>query len=375
MIKVFPLFIYIFFSFSTTAQDTIKMASPLLPVSADTAITPKHSSLSFTGYVDVYASYYSDSTGTGNYQKFPSVSPRRNQVGLNVIMFTAKYTTEKLRATATLHYGDIPASAWSSKYNFIQEANAGVRVCKDLWLDAGFFRTHFGTEALFPKENYTSSVSVPTFFEPYYQAGVRLNYNPTTKLSLFIYALNGYGIFEDNNEKKSAGLLVTYVFSDKLNIGYSGYYGDDSVKGNHLRLAHNAFLNFKARKLKITVGGDYVSQQHSGIQNSEKTAFMGSGVLIVSYNLNNKFRVYGRGEAYSDANGVLSGVFMDTNIKNTGLKLWGITGGIEYKPTEDSYIRIEERSLNADVNQGIFHHDGANTYRRFEAMINLGITF
>src|SRR5205814_2236150 len=141
--------------------------------------------------------------------------------------FTAKYSAKRVRATATLHFGDIPASAWSAKYNLIQEANAGVLLCKNLWLEGGFFRTHFGTESLFPKENYTSSVSVPTFFEPYFESGIRLNYNPDEKLSFFIYLLNGYGIYEDNNDKKSAGILVTYVFNDMLNVGYSGYYGDD----------------------------------------------------------------------------------------------------------------------------------------------------
>ncbi len=83
-----------------------------------------------------------------------------------------------------------------------RKANAGVRLCKNLWLDAGFFRTHVGTEGLFPKENITSSVAVATYFEPYYEAGLKLSYAATEKLALSLYVLNGYNLYEDNNKKE-----------------------------------------------------------------------------------------------------------------------------------------------------------------------------
>src|SRR5436190_12195338 len=98
----------------------------------------KHSPISWSVYVDAYAAHYSDSLGPGYYQKFPSVSPRSHQMGLNVAMLTVKYAAAKARATVTLHYGDIPSSAWSARYNVIQEANVGLLLCKNLWLDGGF---------------------------------------------------------------------------------------------------------------------------------------------------------------------------------------------------------------------------------------------
>jgi hypothetical protein len=292
-------------------------------------------------------------------------------------MITAKYSADKVRGVVTLHYGDIPRSAWSANYNFIQEANVGIRICKTLWLDAGFFRTHYGTEALFPKENYTSSVSVPTFFEPYYEAGARLNYNPTEKLSFFLYALNGYGIYEDNNRKKSSGLLVTYIFSEKLNIGYSGYYGDDSPEKdtlNHFRQAHNVFLNFKSKKFKFTTGIDYCMQQNSDTTGM-KNASMFSVLAIVKYQADKKIGIYFRGERFNDPQGMMSGTFVDRNGKRTGYKLWGATLGVEYKPTDNSYIRLEGRELIADMDQEIFHWNNYNTNARMEVMINMGVSF
>ena len=354
--------------------------SVLLTVSVFAQDSLQHGSFSLSGYADAYAASYSDSIGIADYQKYATISPRSNQFGLNIAMLSAKYSSKDVRGVFTLHYGDIPRSSWSSTYNFIQEANAGIRLCKNLWLDAGFFRTHVGTEALLPKENYTSTVALLTFFEPYYEAGARLNYTPSEKLSLYLYALNGYNLYEENNRKKSCGLLVTYVFNDKLNIGYSGYYGDDAplLISPHLRLFHNAFLNFKGKKFKLTVGGDFATQQRSalGYLNDGNVYGIAHGeIMILSYQAAEKFRLYARGENFDDPNGFLSGVFADKTNTVTGLKIFGMTLGAEYKPSSNSYIRLEGRSLNADSKQEIFRQNHKNTNSRLEAMINIGFWF
>src|ERR1035437_320389 len=126
---LFTVFVLFLFSGKTYAQP-----KDSIPVKKDS------SKIEISGYVDAYYGFYTDSVGTGNYQKFPSVSPRSNQFGLNVAMITAKYSAEKVRGTVTLHYGDVPRSAWSTNYNFIQEANVGIRLHKTLWLEGGFFR-------------------------------------------------------------------------------------------------------------------------------------------------------------------------------------------------------------------------------------------
>ena len=150
------------------------------------------SHFSLSAYVDAYYASYNDSLGTGSYQQFPSVSPRSNTFGLNTAMLTVQYDAKKVRGIATFHYGDIARSAWSPLFNNIMEAHAGVRLCKKLWLDAGLFRTHFGTEGLLPKENIANSIALNTYYEPYFESGLRLNYIPSDKLSMTLYVLNGY---------------------------------------------------------------------------------------------------------------------------------------------------------------------------------------
>ena len=283
-----------------------------------------------------------------------------------------------MRGTITLHYGDVPRSTWSSTFNFVQEANIGVRLCKNFWIDGGFFRTHVGTEGLFPKENITSSVAVPTYFEPYYEAGFRFNYSPTDKLALYLYLLNGYNLYEDNNKHKSAGILATYSFNEHLTIGYDNYIGDDTPLGDttdHLRFYNNAFINFEKNKLKIVGGVDFGIQQNSALTDPDKSASMVSGLLAARYMLTGMFDIYARAEIFDDPDGFLSGVIIDSKLKATGLKLWGGTVGVEWKPTGNSYIKVEARELIADSDQEIFYWDKNFRHTRMEAMLNLGVWF
>ena len=343
--------------------------------SQDTAHVPP---LVFSGYADAYYASYTDSVGMGNFQKFPSISPRSQQFGLNIAMLTAKYTTDNLRGVITLHYGDIPASTWPGSMNYIQEANIGVMLCKKLWLDGGFFRTHFGTEGLLPKENICSSISVCTYYEPYFEAGFKLNYLPSDKLAINLYVLNGYGIYVDNNYKKSIGALINYTFNDKFNVGYSNYIGDESPIGDsvdHLRIHQNLFVNGSFGKFKFQVGGDFCMQQNSMISDPKKSASMYAGVASVKYQCCSKFAVYARGEIFDDPNGFMGGIIFDTDSMSTGYKLSGATFGVEYKPIDNAYIRLEARDLMMDSKQEIFWWDSKARSSRMEMMVHMGISF
>ena len=333
--------------------------------------------IQFSSYVDAYYAYYTDSVGDGKYQQFPSVCPRSG-FGLNTAMLTAQYDAEKVRGIVTLQFGDIPRSAWSGPFNNIMEAHAGVRLYETLWLDGGFFRTHFGTEGLLPKENIASSISVCTFFEPYFESGFRLNYNPSDKISVNAYVLNGYNIYEDNNSKKSFGLLATYALGDKGNIGYSNYIGDDTPTAadsiSHLRVHNNLFWNYQFGKLKTQIGGDYCMQENGDTLN-RNSATMYSGVLGLKYQLKKKFAIYTREEIFNDPAGFMSGIIIDKRNRQTGYKLWGVTGGVEYNPTDNSYIRLEARQIEMDANQKIFRWNGENENSRLEILFHFGFSF
>ncbi|QQS67805.1 MAG: outer membrane beta-barrel protein [Chlorobiota bacterium] len=248
-----------------------------------------------------------------------------------------------------------------------------------LWLDAGFFKAHLGTESILPKENFTISSAVGSFYEASIESGFRLNYNPIQELSINFYLLNGYNLFIDNNTKKSFGSLVTYNFNDNSIISYSNYIGDDTPSSgdsiSHLLLQQNLYFNSQVGNLKYQIGFDYAIKQNSDVSNLKQSASMISGILGLKYIFNDNYSLYGRGEYFEDPNGILSGVIIDSKNKSTGFKLFGLTAGVEYKPTDNSYLRIEGRQLIMDSDQKIFRVKNPLTNSRFEVLSNLGISF
>ena len=332
-----------------------------------------------SGYVDAYYARYSDSVGVGNFQKFAAEAPKSNQFGLNIMQLSAQYSSSMLRATATLHFGDLPSASWTPVYNMIQEANAGVKLGKSLWLDAGFFKTHIGTEALLPKDNIATSISVITLYEPWFQAGAKLTYNPNDKFLFCLHLLNGYNVFVDNNSRKSVGISAFYAFSDKVNIGYYNLIGNempDSIKSPHTRVLNNFVFNWQINpKLKLLAGFDYITQQHSQLADSSKTATVTSAIITLRYQLAKKLGAYGRFEYFQDPDGFLSGVIPPVIVDPSGYKLTGYTLGMEYKFTENSYLRLEGRQLDMDNTQKIFRTDGGQTNVRYEGILDFGIWF
>jgi hypothetical protein len=357
-----PVFFILFFSFCGLAQ-----------------VKDTTASFKFGGYADAYYAYYSDSVGTTNYQKFPAVSPRSNVFGLNVLQLTGQYTSDKIRSAAALFFGDIPASAWSPVFNFLQEANIGYRLSKKIWLDAGLFKTHIGTEALMPRENIASSLSIITLYEPWFQSGIKLSIAPNNRLSFCLHILNGYNTFVETNKKKSIGVTILYLLGEKGSIGYYNLLGDetpDNIKTSHFRTLHNLVFNYDlSKKLKLSTGVDYISQSHSDISDSTKTASIYSAILTLRYQVRSKLGIYLRGEMFSDQSGFLTGRILDANKNYHGYTVNGATVGFEYKMNGNSFIRLESRELFMAQAQQIFRNNGTNTNQRLEVMLHTGIWF
>jgi len=330
-------------------------------------------------YADVYYAYYTDSVGANNYQQFPSNAPKSNAFSLNTAQINFQYSAEKIRGSVGFHFGDYSKTNWPIAYTNIMEANAGFRIHKKLWVDAGFFRSYLGTEGLLPRENICTSTAIATYFEPASFSGVRFNYLPNDKWMINLYIQNVYNGFEDNNEKKSIGMLITYALNENGNIGYSNYLGDDTPEEadsiSHFRIHQNIFFNYQFKKLKFQVGGDICLQKNSDLSNSSKSANMLSGVASVNYSLSKMFSVYSRLEFFNDPNSIMSTPLLDAKNKLTGYKLWGITAGIEFKPFDKLYVRLEGRRLEMDKDQKIYFWNGANSNIRSELMLNMGISF
>jgi hypothetical protein len=331
-----------------------------------------------SGYIDTYYAYYTDTAGSGGFQKFPTAAPRSNQVGINILQVSAKYQSERLRGVATVFFGDCPQSAWSPHLNLIQEANAGFRIAGRWWLDAGFFRTHIGLESIQPRENITTSFATTTYFEPYFLSGAKLTWQHSEKLILQLNAFNGFNTFVETNSNKALGFSTAYAPDSRWSYTFSTIFCDESPDGfprNQLRNYNNLVAVYKSPRLTIGLEGNFGWQQHSGLTDSSATAYMCSALAAAKYRFTHHWGIYGRGEIYTDPDEMLTGPVQNADHTLTGLDVVGFTGGIEYKPIPNAYLRTEYRFLQTKPSERIFFYNSGSVNYRNEIIVSLGLWF
>lgn len=338
-------------------------------LASEEAITePK---LEIGAYLSTYYAYYTEDTKT-TFVKHPTMAARNNQFGLNMVMVSFAYKSKKVRSNITLHYGDIPESTWPSQYNLIQEANAGVELFKNLWFDAGVFRSHIGLESTQPRENITSCMTLANVYEPYYFSGAKLTYLINQKLSLQINAFNSFASIIETNKNKLIGSSIVYAPNAFLNLTYNFITGDDSpdtLKLKHQRYYHNLYLTYQKHKISLGAEFNYGIQEYSRLVGltSYETAYMNSSLLILKHQTFKQVGFYGRGEWFSDEDEILSGG------SGMGKYTWGGTFGIEYKPTKNMAISLEGRHLNSE--KANFEYNGVRTNERQEVIFCLDVWF
>lgn len=328
--------------------------------------------LTLTGYADVYISYDSDKGSAP--RSFSAIAPYRDEFRLNMAQVSAKYANDKVRGTISLHYGDLPRLNWPADNQFIQEANIGFAPANNTWIDAGYFLTHIGGEGIFPMYNHFQSLSLCTYYEPFYQAGVKVSYTGK-KFYGALHLLNGYNVLSDNNKNKSFGLTLGYKFNDKMDFTYNNIVGNEQPAGDpgKLRIYNNFLLKiYPAKNLDLIICGDLCYQEKSKISDPDAGASMFSAFVSMKYRLSKKMSFSLRGELLQDEEGVMTGRYTDTDNNLTGLKTFGLTGGIEYNHVENFYIRLETRYLAAGSKHKIFYD---NTNNKVEMILSSGIQF
>jgi opacity protein-like surface antigen len=187
--------------------------------------------------------------------------------------------------------------------------------------------------------------------------------------------LNGYNVLADNNKNKSAGITLDFKPNSKSEIIYNNLIGNEQPAGSEskVRIYNNLVFKYSlTKKLDFLAGIDYAMQEKSKIADSTSSASVFSGLAAFRYKFSKKFSASVRGEMFSDENGMLSGIYVDSDGKSTGLKASGVTLGLEYKPAENVFVRIETRYLNADSKLKIFYNASTS---RVETTLNTAVWF
>lgn len=339
------------------------------------------SPFTFSGYADTYYAYDNDNNGS-ILRQFSVISPVRDQFRINLAQVTGKYTNKYIRGMITLQFGDIPNYNWPQSPNqymqYVQEANVGFSPAKNLWIDGGYFLTHIGAEGIKPINNYLNTQAMATYFQPIYQSGIKVSYDFSDKVYGSLYLLNGYNVLADNNLNKSGGMQLGVKPANNLELIYNNIFGNEQPQGSpgKTRFYNNFIVKYApVKKIDLLLGVDFATQQKSDISDSAASASLFSGLLAVRYNFITKFFVSARGEYYEDNNGILSGLYTNSDGVLTGLKTAGIAFALESKPTDNSYVRADVRFLKTGNSLLIFTHDKTPSDERTEFTLGAGIEF
>jgi hypothetical protein len=334
--------------------------------------------VTISGYLDTYYASYQDSSGDAGFSKFPTIAPRNRQAGLNIIQVSARYSSDNFRGTVTLFGGDCPQSSWSPYLNFVQEANAGFRIWRKLWFDAGFFRSHIGLESIQPRENMCMSLATTTYFEPYFMSGAKLTWQAGEKLAIQLNAFNSFNQFLETNKNKAIGISLAWSPSSNASLTFSSLHSDespDSSRQKKRRTYNNLCYTLKSHKWLLGLEGNFGWQANTNLAGSGKTAFMYSGLASAKYRFTHRWAAYSRLEIYSDPDEILTGPLVNQDHKLVGLDLLGATSGFEFKPIPNSYFRMEGRWLQTTETETVFHYNGNYRNYRTELIFGLGFWF
>jgi hypothetical protein len=336
------------------------------------------------GYIavdDVEGLYGVEGQSFGYRVPFADVNARKEQLGLNIAQLSLNVDEDKYYGTFTLHWGDLVNADWSGDFPMIQEAYIGYKFTDKFSVDGGYFTTHIGGELFLPKDNWLSSHSLVTDMEPFYHAGIRINYEIIDGLTATFLILNDLYDFQEQNDNKTFGLFVGYS-KDKLSVSYANAIGNNQPGGvfqNGRNVAqieqyHNVCLQYdfsEKFQAKAQWDMDILGPQGSN-EDGDANSIMGISAQAryqITQRIASMFRF---SYIMNDSDNPLTSLFPAVN----GM---GITLGAEYKPTTNTYIRLEGRYIGfdeGDNGQGnIFMHPDEEdpTGTALEAALNFGV--
>ena len=297
---------------------------------------------SFSGYGEVYYSY--DFSNPSNHEKsnFIYNHKKHNEINLNLAFAKVAYAKKNIRANLAVmfgtyaHYNLAAEPIWA---RFIYEANLGVKISKkeNIWIDAGILPSHIGFESAVGADCWTLTRSMLAEGSPYFETGAKLSYtNKKETFSGALLVLNGWQrvIKPDYLHRPSFGLQLTYKPQSNFTINYSNFIGTDKPDSlNAWRIFHDIYVVYEPiKQFGITAGLDIGTDKYD----AKNYGVWYSPVVILRYNINQKFRLAARGEYYVDKNQII----VTTNTSN-GFQTFGASANFDYQINDKLLWRIE----------------------------------
>jgi len=288
----------------------------------------------FGGFADLYYAY--------DFQRplkidrpFTTQAARHNEFNVNLAFIEAVATGASVRGRIALQAGSSVQANYASEprvgtisgpevSRFLQEATAGARVAQTVWIDAGIFFSHIGSESWISRDNPTYTRSLAADFTPYYETGIRATWAPHPAFSAQLNVLNGWQNISETNSDKAIGLRLDYALGPSLSIAYDNFFGNeapDSVR-SRTRVFHELTVRTNpTKRVQLLILAQRGTERRA--LGSGSAAWSGA-VAIGRIELTRRIASAARVEFYSDPEQVI----VPTGIV-PGLRAHGASLGVD----------------------------------------------
>ena len=317
----------------------------------------KTSPLKIWGYADIYYAYDFNEPADHIRNEMTNGSThvyshnRHNEFALNHGMIGLSYEQGKVRGAFAYQTGSYVRANYAAEPTILQgvyEAYAGYQLHRNVWVDAGIFSSHIGSESAIASDNLTLSRSIMADNTPYYETGVKLTYTPVDKLTLTALVLNGWQNIEDHNANKATGTQIQYKPNKHILLNSSTFYGKEAaafepttglVSTDSLstqRFFHNFYAQFlPGKRINLLTAFDVGVQQK---RNAAGSYAWYNANIILTYAISNTFTLAARAEYYNDKNGVI--IYSATP---SGFQTFAPSIGLDVKVSDQLLWRMEGR--------------------------------
>ena len=275
-------------------------------------------SLSFSFYLDTYYTY-DFSNPNNNQRQYVTQVARHNEFNFNLALLKTSYQNDHLRANLALQAGTYPLINYAEPTvlgQILHEANVGVRIGENSWIDAGIMGGHFGYESALSLNNELYSQAFATEYTPYYQTGVQFSTQFSEEVIFRAVVINGWQNIYETNDAKAAGIALDYLLDENFTFGYGNFFGrEPSGTEDALRIHNNVYASYQQDGLSATAVLDLTLQEDGN--SYENVLFI---TLIGEYSLRESLSVSGRYEYVQDETNILIGTQpFQTHILSTSL--------------------------------------------------------
>lgn len=299
---------------------------------------------SLSGFIDTYYSYSFSNPANNLKPYFIYNYNKNNEININLAYI--KYTVARVRTRGNLAlmagtYANANLAAEPGVLKNILEANAGVRLARNLWFDAGVFQSHIGFESVVSKNCWAPTRSLAAENSPYYESGARLDYE-TGSYTFQLYYLNGWQRMERQTGPSLPSFGSQIVWKNhNVTISYNTYFGQSSYSGALVRrIFHNIYVITQlGSRFGVTLGFDAGTDRNQGTGVSPSVWY--TPILMGRYQFNTRLSATVRAEYYSDQDGATTGY--------EGLGVVSYSANLDYCPHEKTLLRLEVRRYNSQI--------------------------